>query len=304
MDLKKPIITLFIVLVSLSLYAQPPAENAEALSALLPTMKENSTWYQDGEPHYFDGDNLFEYINGSADMYLAYDFRELITITFLNDDYQSLTIDIYDMGNSLSAFGVYSNFWSPDDISAALGTDAIVSDYYIRFYHGQYVVDLNASDSNKEIKNLMLGVAGEIENKIDANKAYPDVLQLLPEDGLIHRTEKYISQALLGHNFLPKGLEAKYMVDEAEVKAFITLCDSIAEAEMAETSLRDYITARGEQLEAVNFESISATAGKMPYHGTIVFARHDSLLYGIIDLPSADAGQPLMQEIKNALITY
>lgn len=264
-------------------------------------METGSDWYQDGEPHYFKPHNLFEYINGSAELYLAYDFQKLITVTFLNSLDQSLTIDIYDMGNALNAFGVYSNFRNPQDATVAVGTDAIISDYYIRLYHGQYVVDLNSSDSDDMMKKLMLRAATEIERKIDAEKTFPGLLRLLPEKGVVQRTQKYISEAMLGHKFLPRGLEAKYKLGQNEVKAFVVLCDSFDIAQRTMEDFKSYISNRGALLGDVSIDSVSAVTGEIPYHDRVIFAVYNSYLYGVIDLPAIDSGVPLMKDLYRAI---
>ena len=107
MKIRIQILSILLILISITWFITTEAATNNGLKLLIPEMEHGSDWYQDGDPHYFTADNLFEYINGSADLYLAYDFQRLITVTFLNPDYQSLTIDIYDMGNELNAFGVY-----------------------------------------------------------------------------------------------------------------------------------------------------------------------------------------------------
>lgn len=301
MKIRIQILSILLILISITWFITTEAATNNGLKLLIPEMEHGSDWYQDGDPHYFTADNLFEYINGSADLYLAYDFQRLITVTFLNPDYQSLTIDIYDMGNEVNAFGVYSNFRNPQDILATIGTDAIISDYYIRFYHGQYVVDLNASDSDEPMKKFMMQVAAKIEQNINAPRQYPDVMRLLPEQGVIRRTQKYISEAMLGHKFLPRGLEAEYKLGKGKVKAFIVFCDSSAGAQQAMNDLKAYISKRGTLTKEIKIDSIPAMTGEIPYHDKIIFTSLDSFMYGIMDLPSIDAGLGLMRNLHNSI---
>ena len=98
------IVTLFVVLWS-NLHA---SEQTKHLLNLLPSSDWSVEWKWDGDPQYFYSENLYEYINGSADLYNSYGFQELVTINYAANEDQYVILDIYDMGTSLNAFGIFS----------------------------------------------------------------------------------------------------------------------------------------------------------------------------------------------------
>jgi hypothetical protein len=51
-------------------------------------------WNQSGEVQTFIPKTLYEYINGAADLYLAYDFEELKVAEYQNEKKASVTIDV------------------------------------------------------------------------------------------------------------------------------------------------------------------------------------------------------------------
>ena len=60
-------------------------------------------------PQSYLPETLFEYINGAAEIYLAYDFKELAVGNYESGkDEASLSIEIYDMGNKINST-VYFN---------------------------------------------------------------------------------------------------------------------------------------------------------------------------------------------------
>src|SRR4030067_1660218 len=65
-------------------------------------------WKQSGEIQTFTPKTLYEYINGAADLYLAYDFQELKAAEYLNDKKASVTVEIYRHKSPTNAFGIYS----------------------------------------------------------------------------------------------------------------------------------------------------------------------------------------------------
>ncbi|UCE42124.1 MAG: hypothetical protein JSV17_03895, partial [Candidatus Aminicenantes bacterium] len=58
----------------------------------------------------FTADNLYERINGRAELYLAYDVRSLTTATYEDktDIGRFVEISVFDMGTPTNAFGIFS----------------------------------------------------------------------------------------------------------------------------------------------------------------------------------------------------
>ena len=69
---------------------------------------EMTGWKQSGEIQTFIPKNLYEYINGAADLYLTYDFQELKVAEYQNEKKASVTVDVYRHKTPLYAFGIYS----------------------------------------------------------------------------------------------------------------------------------------------------------------------------------------------------
>ena len=106
---------------------------------------------------------------------------------------------------------------------------------------------------------------------------------------------------MLGHKFLPRGLEAEYKLGKGKVKAFIVFCDSSAGAQQAMNDLKAYISKRGTLTKEIKIDSIPAMTGEIPYHDKIIFTSLDSFMYGIMDLPSIDAGLGLIRNLHNSI---
>ena len=69
-----------------------------ALSALLP---ENiGDWLVNEKDQTYTPDDLFEYINGGAELYISYGFIKIINRVYSKDEHPDIVVDIFDMGNS------------------------------------------------------------------------------------------------------------------------------------------------------------------------------------------------------------
>ncbi|NOZ60439.1 MAG: hypothetical protein GXO74_02050, partial [Calditrichaeota bacterium] len=56
----------------------------------------------------YDPENLFEYIDGGADIFLSFGFQQLQVRDFAFDSLQ-FTVELYNMGTPLNAFGIYKS---------------------------------------------------------------------------------------------------------------------------------------------------------------------------------------------------
>ena len=86
-------------------------------------------WKPISEVLRYNPDNLYEYINGAADQFIAYGFQELLTRDISSEGLQ-VTVDIYDMGTRLNAFGMFKTESPRDQQALIIGTEAFVSPPY------------------------------------------------------------------------------------------------------------------------------------------------------------------------------
>ena len=108
-------------------------------------------WKREGKVLSFDRKNLFDHINGEAELYFPYGFRTLVTTVYVNRDNPdaSIVVDLYEMGSQLDAFGIYSNYRKADDkpvsTEAGIGTEGFISPSQLMFYQDIYFVRIQAS---------------------------------------------------------------------------------------------------------------------------------------------------------------
>lgn len=85
------------------------AQAQQYLISMLPEIYDLPGLEVDGGYEIYKGDNLFDLINGGADVYLEYGFSQLIFQNYKSPDNRSfLRIEIYEFDNPASAFGIFS----------------------------------------------------------------------------------------------------------------------------------------------------------------------------------------------------
>ena len=109
--------------------AHPFAGPAGELGRLLPDAGDIEGWKKDGEVLSYAADDLWEYINGSAERFLEYDFEMVLAQHYLNTAGEEIKVEIYAHGSPLEAFGIYSRFRSPDSEIYDIGNEAFGDGY-------------------------------------------------------------------------------------------------------------------------------------------------------------------------------
>ena len=276
----------------------------KGLDGLFPGPGFEKGWSWHRKPVHYLPDNLYEYIDGEAELYLSYGFQEMATLRYFwgNPDDTSFVVDVFDMGDSLNAFGLYSSYRNPDYEFLDLGTEAFISDFGLKFFQGRNVVELKSVVAGPKVRNAMITVARQLAGRIPQKAVFPSLLTLLPLEGQVGKTLQYIPRDMLNQAFLPRGLEAKYRIGNREVSAFVVFFSDSVQAkagfEQLLTFYRDTEGAEGRKDVLVSGRISLETR----YHGTVTLERLSSELFGVFDMASAGEGISLMNSIRNTLL--
>jgi hypothetical protein len=180
---------------------------------------ELESWKATSEVMQYNPSNLWEYINGAADQFLDYGFRQLGVREF-SADAVSVSIDIYDMGTPLNAYGIYTAE-RPDDYKREnAGAEAVLNlpaqclmlkdRYYIKVY--AFEGKLTRESALELLKNIEKGIAG--------SDKFPKEIRDLPAENKINGSERYIRESFLGLKELNNCVYAAYRDGEAEYQYF------------------------------------------------------------------------------------
>ncbi len=249
-------------------------------------------------PYHFESHNLFEYINGAADFYIAYGFNSLAGANYLvaSNPKDSITVDIYDMGKKINAFGVFQSKRNKDAPTLNIGAGSFGDDGYLVFYKGRYVVEINAFIKNDTWKDRPMIFAQTLAENIQGDNSPPYELSYLPEYGRINGTEKFIKGGVLGHAFLDSGLVCDYRLNGETVSAFLSFFPSKSAAATSFEQYRTYLRNHGECLFLDDFGG-SGIISREPYHKHILIAQKESFIIGVYDLSEAEKGKNIMNGI-------
>jgi hypothetical protein len=212
--------------------AGPGPQQPAGPVGLLPVL---AGWHSAEEPRTFRPDNLYEYIDGGAEAYLGYDFKELAVGQYAADGSKATaTVEIYDMGTPLNAFGIYGAERYPESRFLDLGSQGYAEEGVVNFLHGRYYVKILGFDLAGDGTATLLEFARDIIGRSSAEpEGLPPLLGALPRRDLVANSEKYILRNVLGFVFLHDGYLASYSRSGVSYDGFIAAASSPPEAASA-----------------------------------------------------------------------
>ena len=231
-------------------------------------------WNKDVGDKVYTPDNLWNLINGAADTYLLYDFKKLHTAKYTNKNDETVTVYVYKHGSPLNAYGIFSQELNTkykliNDVGA-LGFQAEDAFYFIT---GSYYVQLSAENPKVNLRKM----AEKFEATINQPNKLPEALDLLPSEGKVKKSTKYISQNFLGYKYLHSAFISKYEVGGESFKLFVMQPGSEEEKQNMLTEYLDfaeYPEDKRDKKELIVDD---------PYNGTIYLRKAGKFILGTMN---------------------
>jgi hypothetical protein len=170
-------------------------------------------WKQQGNARRFTADNLFEYLNGSAEGYLLYGFVQMRGVTCRAGG-GSILIDVFEMADADSAYGIFTANLDPNLPIEKVGMGGQVMPRRALFCKDKYYVEL-AANPEKGRTEALRAFVGEAEKRITGRSTPPAALSWFPAEKLT--SVRLIPESVLGLRLLKRGFVAHYEQGQAFV---------------------------------------------------------------------------------------
>jgi len=149
---------------------------------LLP--EEIKGWRRAGPDGVFSADSLYELIDGAAEVYRAFNVREVRSRRYVRNGGADIIADLFDMGSPADAFGAY-HFDMREGRAAGVGRESEIVGSSLAFWKDRYFVTLTPLDDNPRIREAVLALGRAIAGSISGDGPPPDLFRMLPREGLI-----------------------------------------------------------------------------------------------------------------------
>ncbi len=223
-------------------FAAVPAgpDAAAGDSALLPSREVLEGWEPEGAPAVHSPQDLFELINGGADLYVEYGFRKLLHAEYrkASDSKLRLTVELYDMGTPEGAFGIYSYERGDRLSNEEVGDEGILSSASLAFRRGRYFVKIETNDLSGAAAKAARPVAAAIAAGIPGPSGRIEALELFPKEGLVAGSPRLILQGATGFPALGRAYLADYTFQGRKGTFFFSVHESAERAVQALEKLR------------------------------------------------------------------
>ena len=151
------------------------------LVKLLPGAGDLRGWAPKGKPQVYKGEDLFLYIDGGAEIFHEYGFRQVITQDYTNPSGKAVSLDIYEMATPEGAFGMYTFKTGAGGKAVPIGRDGLLEDYYLNFWKGRYLATVVGLDASAESLGGIERIGKAAESKIGLDGERPGLLAVLPK---------------------------------------------------------------------------------------------------------------------------
>ena len=276
------------------------SSDSSTAEGLLPMPGFAEGWRSEGGVRLFQRDNLFEHINGEAELYFPYGFVQAATTTYdrAGNAGGSVSTDVYEMGSLLDAFGIYSNYRHPDRAAPDFGSDGFCDAYQLMFYQDKYFVRINALGSWEQSKEALLACGRAIAQRLPQPARQPSELNMLKIDGVEPLTEVYLAESVLGYAFFQRGFLADATINGQSVRVFIIFADT----DGAIQKYTDFLKENDVEPQWITTPSGQSMIVQDPLHKGTILHKAGTFILGVTGLTDPAEGLPLIEQMRSNII--
>jgi len=178
---------------------------AFTLAGAEPSCNLVSGWSQSGRSRSYTADDLFEYMDGNSEGYLIYGFQKLQGVTCQKGEV-TLVIDIFEMNDQDSAFGVFTANRDLRHPEQKIGMGGQIVPRHAIFAKGKFFVEIAANPEGDYTADLQQWTAA-LEKQVAGETTPPVMLSWFPGG---QQSLRLVPESVLGLRLLKRGYVAQY----------------------------------------------------------------------------------------------
>ena len=152
-------------------------------------------WKWDREVATFKGESLYHYIDGAAEVYLAYRVQRVSVRRYLKAGQPDIVAEVYQMASSEDAFGVFS--LEHQDPEAGIGQGSEFGGSLLRFWKGRFFATVLGEGTGKEMEGAVLSLGRAMAAGIKETGEPPQLLRCLPDLPMFPPADRFVSFAAM-----------------------------------------------------------------------------------------------------------
>jgi hypothetical protein len=156
-------------------------------------------WNKVEPPETYTPQTLSTYIDGGAELYLSYNFKGSLAVKYRDASENEIAVDIFDMGSSYDAFGVFAHTRETNAKDFGQGSEYAAG--LLTFWKGRFYVSILAYPETPASKNAVTVLGRTIDGAIREEGSVPPLLALLPQENLQPETVRYFHHDIWLNSF-------------------------------------------------------------------------------------------------------
>jgi len=223
----------------------------------------------------YNTDNLWEVINGAAELYLAYNFQELYQAVYSAGNEREVKVELYRHDTPVNTYGIYTAERMPDYTFIEMGVQGYTGEDILNFFTGCYYVKISSYGGNAVDEETLKSIAGKVSLSLDQQGSWPGEIFLFPAEGKLPWSDGYVASNFLGYSFFRSAFTARYSAT-GEFTLFI-IHGRGADVGPALDKYRELV----KQENIIQKDSISIIQD--PYNGKVYITRRGQYLVGVLN---------------------
>jgi hypothetical protein len=258
-------------------------------------------WKCTGDAKTYDRSNLYELIDGEAEVYFPYGFKRAIAVSYASTAHPQdrVAAEIYEMGSDLDAFGVYSNYRDATSKLVGLGTEGFASDTQAMFYKDHFFVKVRTRGTSSQNRAALMPCAQAISRALPKNTSRPEELDLLDIPALVPQTQQYFAQSVLGYDFFSTGLTADATLSGLPVRIFVIIEVASKTAHQALGRYEAFLVSANAHPRWQELPNGKVLVVEDPLYKGVLAKQIGNMIIGVAKLPDPDQGLPVLGQLQS-----
>jgi len=152
-------------------------------------------WSSETEGRVYTPQTIFDYINGGAEVYKAYNMRHCLSRRYSTPQGPAIVLDVFDMGSSEDAYGVFTH--DSEGQVVDLGQDGRLRPGWLNFWKDRFFVSIYAEAETAGTLKAVKALGRQIDALIAEQGARPKMLNMLPAQGLSNESIRYLHHPMI-----------------------------------------------------------------------------------------------------------
>jgi len=153
------------------------------------------TWSKDAVDKLYTPQTIFDYINGGAEVYKAYNMRRCLSRRYTTSGGPAIVLDAFDMGTSEDAYGVFTH--DPAGEAIQLGQNGRLRPGWLNFWKDRHYISIYSEEETPAAQKAVRMLGKKVDALITDRGTRPKIIERLPADGLLESSIRYLHHPVI-----------------------------------------------------------------------------------------------------------